>query len=94
MKESAEGFLYISKRSNAKLIISDLSSSHKYWKERYCFVSCRHWEYNPFNREETHGVPGVWTTLGNLCELPFALVRPGFQRLYVTSNIALVAWPS
>ena len=30
VKESAEGFLYISKRSNAKLIISDLPSSHKY----------------------------------------------------------------
>ena len=30
VKESAEGFLYISKRSNAKLIISDFLSSHKY----------------------------------------------------------------
>ena len=35
VKEAAEGFLYISKRSNAKLIISDLPSSHKYEKERY-----------------------------------------------------------
>ena len=33
VKEAAEGFLYISKRSNTKLIISDLPSSHKYWKE-------------------------------------------------------------
>ena len=39
VKEYAEGFLYISKRSNAKLIISDLPSSHKYWKECYFFVS-------------------------------------------------------
>ena len=38
VKEVAEGFLYISKRSNAKLIISDLPSSHKFWKERYFFV--------------------------------------------------------
>ena len=30
VKEAAEGFLYISKRSNAKLIISDLPHSHKY----------------------------------------------------------------
>ena len=30
VKEVAEGFLYISKRSNAKLIISNFSSSHKY----------------------------------------------------------------
>ena len=33
VKEAAEGFLYISKRSSAKLLISDLPSSHKYWKE-------------------------------------------------------------
>ena len=30
VKEAAEGFLYISKRSSAKLIISDLPSSHKF----------------------------------------------------------------
>ena len=59
VKESAEGFLYISKRSNAKLITSDLPSSHKYWKERYFFVSGHHWEYNPFHPEDTLGVPGV-----------------------------------
>ena len=81
VKESAEGFLYISKRSNAKLIISDLLSSHKYWKERYFFVSDLHWEYNPFYREDKLGVPGVWTASENLRELPFSLVWPGFQRL-------------
>ena len=37
VKEAAEGFLYISKCSSAKLIISDLPSSHKFWKERYFF---------------------------------------------------------
>ena len=42
IKEVAKGFLYISKRSNAKLIISDLPSSHKYWKESYFFVSGHH----------------------------------------------------
>ena len=30
VKEAVEGFLYISKRSCAKLIISDLPSSHKF----------------------------------------------------------------
>ena len=35
VKESVEGFLYIAKCSNAKLIILDLPSSHKHWKERY-----------------------------------------------------------
>ena len=39
VKEAVEGFLYLSKRSNAPLIISDLPSSHKFWKERYFFVS-------------------------------------------------------
>ena len=59
VKEATEVFLYISKRSNAKLIILDLPSSHKYWKERYFFVSGRHWEYNPFDREDTLGVQAV-----------------------------------
>ena len=57
VKELVEGFLYISKRSSAKLIISDLPSSDKFWKERYFFVNGRHWEYNPFDREDTLGVP-------------------------------------
>ena len=81
VKEAAEGFLYISKRSNAKLIIADLSSSHKYWKERYFFVSGRHWEYNPLDQEDTLSISTIWTTLENLRELPFALVWPGIQRL-------------
>ena len=37
VKEAAEGFLYLSKRSSALLIILDLPSSQKYWKERYSF---------------------------------------------------------
>ena len=37
VKKVAKGFLYLSKRSSAPLIISDLPSSHKYWKERYFF---------------------------------------------------------
>ena len=80
VKEVVEGFLYISKRSSAKLIISDLPSSHKYWKERYFFGSGRHWEYNPFDREDTLGVPAVLTTPESLRELSFALVCLGFQR--------------
>ena len=32
VKESAEGFLYISKRSSSRLIISDMPSSYKFWK--------------------------------------------------------------
>ena len=38
VKEAAKGFLYISKRSSAKLIISDLPFSHKFWKESYFFL--------------------------------------------------------
>ena len=81
VKEAAEGFLYIFKCSNAKLIISDLPSSHKYWKERYFFVNGHRWEYNPFDREDTLGVSTVWTTLENLREFPLASVWSGFQRL-------------
>ena len=80
VKEATDGFLYISKRSSAKLIISDLPSLHKFWKERYFFVSGRHWEYNPFDREDTLGVPAAWTTPENLRELSFILICFGFQR--------------
>ena len=70
VKEAAKGFLYLSKRSNAPLIISDLPSSHKFWKERYFFVSGRSWEYDPIDKEDTLGVSAVWTTPPeNLCEL-------------------------
>ena len=72
MKESTEGFLYIAKRSNAKMIISDLLSSHKHWKERYFFVGGHNWEYNPTDREDTFGISTAWTAPENLCELPFA----------------------
>ena len=41
VKEVAEGFLYISKRTIARLIISDLSSSHKHLNERYFFIGGR-----------------------------------------------------
>ena len=53
VKEVAEGFLYLSKRASVPLIISDLSSSHKFWKERYFFVSGRSWEYNTLDKEDT-----------------------------------------
>ena len=81
MKEATEGFLYLSKRSSAPLIISDLPSSHKFWKERYFFVSGRSWEYDPTAREDTLSVPDAWTTLENLRELCFALVWSNFHRL-------------
>ena len=90
VKATAEGFLYISKRSSAKMIISDLPSSHKYWNERYFFVNGRHWEYNPSYREDTLGVPAVWTTPENLRELPFVSVGFGLRRLWDISNFALV----
>ena len=74
VKEAAEGFLYLSKRSNAPLIISDLPSSHKYWKEHYFFVSGRRWEYDPTDQEDTLSVLAVWTTPENLRELCFVSV--------------------
>ena len=81
VKEAAEGFLYLSKHSNAPLIILDLPSSHKYWKERYFFVSGRRWEYDPTDQEDTLGVPAVWTTPKNLHELCFVLVWSSLHRL-------------
>ena len=81
VKEAAEGFLYLSKHSNTPLIMSNLPSSHKFWKERYFFVSGRSWEYDPLEKEDTLGVPAVWTTLENLRELFFGLVRSSFHKL-------------
>ena len=92
VKEVAEGFLYISKRSSTKLIISDLPYTYKFWKECYFFVSGRHWEYNPFDPKDTLGVPAVWTTPKNLCELSFVLVCLSFSRSQDVSDIALVTW--
>ena len=56
LKESTEGFLYISKQSSSRLIIFDMLSSHKFWKELYFFVSGLNWEYNPADQEDTLGV--------------------------------------
>ena len=70
-KETAEGFLYFSKRTGAPLVISNLPSSHRLWKERYLFVSGRNWEYDPLNKDDTLGVPIAWTTPENLHEYRF-----------------------
>ena len=89
MKEATEGFLYLSKRASALLIISDLPSSHRFWKERYFFVSGRGWEYDSLDKEDTLGVPAVWTTPENLCDLCFRLVRSSFRKLEDAPNFAL-----
>ena len=81
VKEAFEGFLYLSRRASAPLIISDLPSSHRFWKERYIFVSGRSLEYDPFDKEDTLGVPTVWTTPENLRELCFDLVWSSFRKL-------------
>ena len=72
-KETAEGFLYFSRRSGAPLVISDLPSSLRLWKGHYFFVSDRNWEYNPLDKDDTLGVPVAWTTPENLrkCSLCF-----------------------
>ena len=57
------------------------------------FVSSCHWEYNLFDREDTLGVPAVWSTTENLRELSFVLICFGLQRSEDISNIALVVWP-
>ena len=65
-KETAEGFLYFSKRSGAPLVISDLPSFHRLWKGRYFFVSGCNWEYDPLDNDDTLGVPVAWGTPENL----------------------------
>ena len=92
VKESTEGFLYISKRSNSRLIISDMPSSHKFWKERYFFVSDRNWEYNPADQEDTLGVPTSWTTNENLREFSLAPIGSNFRKSLCVSNSGLVVW--
>ena len=89
VKEAAEGFLYLSKRANAPLIISDLPSSHRLWKERYFFISGRSWEYDPFDKVDTLGVSASWTTPENLREHRFGLVWSSFRELWGVSNSAL-----
>ena len=67
-KETTEGFLYFSRRSGAPSVITDLPSSHRSWKGCYFFVNGRNWEYNPFDEDDTLGVPVAWTTPDNLRE--------------------------
>ena len=81
MKEAAEGFLYISKWSSASMIISDLPSSHKNWKERYFFIGGRNWDYNSADREDKLGILTVWTAPEDLREFPSVLVGVSFYRL-------------
>ena len=70
-KEASEGFLYLSRCAVAPLIITDLSSSHRLWKERYFFVSGRNWEYDPLDKDDTLGIPIAWITPENLREYRF-----------------------
>ena len=73
-KETAECFLYFSRRTGAPLVISDLPSSHRIWKECYFFVSGRNWEYNPLDKDDTLGFPVAWTTPKNLRECRLFLI--------------------
>ena len=90
VKESVEGFLYLSKCASAPLVISDLPSSNSLWKERYFFVSGRNWEYDPLDKDDSLGVPVAWTTPENLHEyrLVFGIV---FVSSLGISNYALTA---
>ena len=92
VKESAEGFLYISKWSSSGLIISDMPSSHKFWKERYFFVSGLNWEYNPVDPEDKLGLPTSWTTPENLREFSLSLIGFNIRKSLGVSNFGLVVW--
>ena len=92
-KESAEGFLYFSRRAGAPLVIFDLPSSHRLWKERYFFVSGRNWEYDPLDKDDSLGVLVAWTTPENLHEYRFVFGIV-FARSLGISNSSLTACPS
>ena len=89
-KEIAEGFLYFSRRTGTPLVIFDLPSSHRLWKERYFFVNGRNWEYDPLDKDDTLGVPVTWTTPENLREYRFVFCIV-FVRSLGISNSALFA---
>ena len=86
-KESAEGFLYFFKRIGAPLVISDLPSSHRFWKERFFFVSGRNWEYNPLDKDDTLGVPVAWTTPENLREFRFVFGIVFVRSLGISNSV-------
>ena len=89
VKEASEGFLYLSRRACAPLIIMDLPSTHRLWKERYFFVRGHVWEYDPLDKDDTLGVPVAWTTHENLREHHFGLVWSIFLKSQGFANSAL-----
>ena len=74
VKETSKGFFYLSRRTGAPLIISELPSSHRLWKERFFSISGHSWEYDPLDKDDTLGVSAAWTTPENLREHRFGLV--------------------
>ena len=66
-------------------MISDLPSSHKFWKERYFFGSGLNWEYDPLDKEDTLGISEAWTTPENLRECRFV-----FDMIFVKLLIFLI----
>ena len=88
VNEASEGFLYLSRRACAPLIIIDLPSSHRLWKECYFFVRGRGWEYDPIDKDDTLGVPAAWTTPENLREHRFGLVWSIFLKSQGFANSA------
>ena len=67
-KDTAEGFIYFSRRSGAPLVISNLPSSHRSWKGRYFFVSGCNLEYNLSDRDDSLGVHTAWSVPDNIRE--------------------------
>ena len=93
-KEIVEGFLYFSRRSGVPLVISDLPSSHRSWKGRYFFVSGHNWEYDPFDKDDTLGVPVAWTTPENLREYPLCFYITFARSLNISDSAFPSCFPS
>ena len=84
---SVKESVYFSRRSGAPLVISDLPSSHRLWKERYFFVSGRNWEYDPLDKDDTLGVPVAWTTPENLREYRFVFGIVFVRSLGISNSV-------
>ena len=89
-KETAEGFLYFSRRTGALMVISNLPSSHRLWKERYFFVNGRNWEYHPLDKDDTLSIPIAWTTPENLREYRFVFGIVFVRSLGISNSALLV----
>ena len=75
VKEAVEGFFVYFQTHQCQVDHLGSFVLPQTLEETFFFVSGRNWEYNPIDREDTLGIPIVWTASENLRELSFALIE-------------------